>query len=90
KLEGYSLKHGLWTYYDPTNGKIEKTEKWWLDKPAAESENGELAPIDVSDNTVKAKSDTSSKKYPKPQAILDYEKKNTKKKNRVRDGQTVF
>ncbi|MES1224002.1 MAG: hypothetical protein ABUT20_51380 [Bacteroidota bacterium] len=88
KLEGYSLKHGVWTYYDPFSGKIDKSERWYLDKPAAEGAEGELAPIDVADNT-KAKSD-SARKYPKPQAILDFEKKKTKKKNKVRDGSTGF
>jgi hypothetical protein len=88
KLEGYSLKHGTWTYYDPFSGKIDKTEKWYLDKPATGNSDDDLAPIDVADNT-KAKSD-SAKKYPKPQAILDYEKKNKKKKIKVRDGQTGY
>ena len=90
KLEGYTLKHGLWNYYDPNSGKIEKSERWWLDKPAAESADGELKPIDIADNSTQAKSDTTTKKYPKPQAILDYEKKKTKKKIKVRDGQTAF
>ncbi|MGC4036479.1 MAG: hypothetical protein QM764_10990 [Chitinophagaceae bacterium] len=88
KVDGYTLKHGLWTYYDPMTGKIEKTEKWYHDKPATENEDGELAPIDVA-NTSTAKSDTA-KKYPKPQAILDYEKKNGKKKIKVRDGATGY
>lgn len=91
KLEGFSLKHGTWKFYDPFGGTLEKTEKWWLDKPANSSGTGvaaadELAPIDVRD----PKSDTvGKKKVAKPQAILDYEKKNSgKKKIRVRDGRT--
>ena len=88
KLEGYTLKHGTWTYYDPSNGKVDKTERWFLDKPAANNEDGELAPIDVADNST-AKSD-SARKYPKPQAILDYEKKKSKKKIKVRDGSTGY
>ncbi|HEY9362283.1 MAG TPA: hypothetical protein VIQ00_03395 [Chitinophagaceae bacterium] len=91
KLEGFSLKHGTWKFYDPFGGTLEKTEKWWLDKPANSSGTGvaandELAPIDVRDS----KSDTIGKKaVTKPQAILDYEKKNSgKKKIRVRDGRT--
>lgn len=88
KLEGYSLKHGTWTYYDSFSGKVDKTERWYLDKPATGNSDDDLAPIDVADNT-KAKSD-SAKKYPKPQAILDYEKKNKKKKIKVRDGSTGY
>jgi len=88
KLDGYTLKHGTWTFYDPVSGKVDKTEKWNLDKPATGSGGDDLAPIDIADNTT-AKSD-SAKKYPKPQAILDYEKKNKKKKIKVRDGSTGY
>jgi len=89
KLDGYTLKHGTWTFYDPVSGKVDKTEKWNLDKPATGNSGDDLAPIDIADNTT-AKSD-SAKKYPKPQAILDYEKKNAgKKKVKTRDGQTGY
>jgi hypothetical protein len=92
KLEGYTLKHGTWRYFDPNVGTVIKTEKWFLDKPATgDSKNDDdLKPIDVSDNS-KPKSDTAVKKgTPKPQAVLDYEKKNTKKKIKVRDGSTSY
>ncbi|MFN2440145.1 MAG: hypothetical protein ABR503_13160, partial [Chitinophagaceae bacterium] len=88
KMEGFSLKHGTWKYYAP-GGVIEKTENWYFDKPARR-DGDELLPIDVTDNATIAKSDTSKKKnLTKPQAILDYEKKNAgKKKIKVRDGKT--
>ena len=93
KLEGYSLKHGTWKYYDPNSGTIEKTEKWFLDKPATgDSKNDDdLKPIDVTDNS-KPRSDTATKKTAtKPQVVLDYEKKNAgKKKIKVREGQTSY
>jgi hypothetical protein len=92
KLEGFSLKHGTWKFYDPFKGTVEKTENWFLDKPARK-EGDELVPIDVTENSTNAAaSDTvGKKKAPKPQAILDYEKKNSgKKKIRVRDGQTGY
>ena len=93
KLDGYSLKHGTWRYYDPNFGTIVKTEKWFLDKPATgDSKNDDdLKPIDVTDNS-KPRSDTATKKpVSKPQAILDYEKKNAgKKKIKVRNGQTGY
>jgi len=94
KLEGFTLKHGTWRYYDPGFGTIEKTEKWFLDKPATgDSKNDDdLRPIDITDNNSRAKSDTAGKKsLPKPQAIIDYEKKNAgKKKIKVRDGRTGY
>ncbi len=89
KLEGQTLKHGTWKIYDPYTGRIERTEKWWLDKPANSEGTGfdDLAPIDM---TQGARSDTASKKIvSKPKEILDYEKKNSgKKKIKVRDGRT--
>jgi hypothetical protein len=93
KLDGYSLKHGTWKYYDPNSGAVVKTEKWFLDKPATgDSKNDDdLRPIDTADNS-KQSTDTAAKKpATKPQAVLDYEKKNSgKKKVKVRDGQTSY
>jgi hypothetical protein len=92
KLDGFSLKHGTWKYFDPNFGTIVKTEKWFLDKPATgdTKNDDDLRPIDVTDNS--SKSDTAGKKaMPKPQAVLDYEKKNSgKKKIKVRDGRTGY
>ncbi|HEU4574876.1 MAG TPA: hypothetical protein VG842_09810 [Sediminibacterium sp.] len=91
KLQGYSLKHGTWTYYDPLTGKVDKTERWWLDKPAAGSDDDELKPLDISSTASQSKSDsTTAKKMAKPQVVLDYEKKNGKKKIKVRDGRTGY
>jgi hypothetical protein len=91
RLTGFTLKHGAWTYYNPYEGTIEKTERYWLDKLATGNEgDDELKPLDVSDP--KNKSDTTGRKIiPKPQAILDYEKKNAgKKKIKVREGKTGY
>ena len=89
KLDGHTLKHGTWKYYDPEYGSIIKTEQYHLDKLRTPIDD--LASIDISDNA-KAKSDTVGKKpAAKPQAILDYEKKNAgKKKIKVRDGKTGY
>ena len=87
KLEGFSLKHGTWTYYDPMEGTIVKTERYWLDKlTTGNGTDDELRPLDVSTG----KKDSIGKKtVAKPQAIIDYEKKNAgKKKIKVRDGST--
>ena len=87
KLEGTSLKHGLWTFYDTFNGGIERTEKWWLDKPSNSltGAGDDLAPIDISDSS-------STKKIAvKPKEVLEFEKNNSKKKKiKVRDGRTGY
>ena len=91
KLDGFTLRHGTWKFYDPDYGTIVKTEQYHLDKLRTETDD--LAPIDISTNGVsKVKSDTTSKKtLAKPQAVLDYEKKNAgKKKVKTRDGQTGY
>lgn len=92
KNEGVSMRHGKWIYYDPREGTVESTENWVMNKiqteNAAAGEDGEIGILTTSDG--KTKSDTVGKKAPpKPQAILDYEKKNAgKKKVKVRDGNT--
>lgn len=92
KLEGYSLKHGTWKYYDPFRGTIEKTEEWFLDKPVTKGSNSdddELAPIDVSDPAATAKANEKKKAASKPKEVMEFEKKNAgKKKIKARDGQT--
>jgi antitoxin component YwqK of YwqJK toxin-antitoxin module len=91
KLEGTTLKHGNWTYYDPNEGTIEKRETYWLDRlSTGNGPDDELKPLDVSDG--KSVSDTTGKTaLKKPQVILDYEKKNAgKKKVKVRDGRTGY
>jgi len=94
KVTGQTNKHGLWTFYDPRSGKVDGTERYFLNKlqtdnQDGEGEDGEIKIIGVSTGKT-AKTDTVGKKaIPKPQAILDYEKKNSnKKKIKARDGQT--
>jgi antitoxin component YwqK of YwqJK toxin-antitoxin module len=75
KAEQYSVKDGNWTYYDPTTGRILKSEKYdrghLLAEPKSEVVTGD------------------PKKITKPAEVLEYEKKNSgKKKVKVRDGQT--
>ncbi len=92
KNDGIAMKHGKWTYYDPKEGRIEATEFYVMNKLRTEDDemiaDDDLRPIDISKG--KQKSDTaSSKSTQKPQAVLDYEKKNSgKKKIKVRDGKT--
>ena len=94
KVEGSTMKHGTWTYYDPEWGTITKTENYWVDKlrtgdevaSAAGGGADDLKPIGFSTS----KSDSlKAKTMVKPQAVLDFEKKNAgKKKIKVRDGST--
>ncbi|MBI3138875.1 MAG: hypothetical protein HYZ15_09845 [Sphingobacteriales bacterium] len=92
KNEGVSMRHGKWTYYDPREGTVEATENYVMNKLQTEDggmiDDENIKPLAVS--TGKTKADTAGAKKPaKPQAILDYEKKNSgKKKIKVRDGNT--
>jgi hypothetical protein len=81
KLEGSSVKHGQWKYYQPSTGFIDKEESWVL----GEIDKG---PVKKTDDIVG--SDPEKKKeVAKPKEVLDFEKKNAgKKKVRVRDGRT--
>lgn len=98
KVEGTTMRHGTWTYYDPQWGTIVKTENYWGDKlktddiAAADSKKeGEedLAPIEFSDGKAKPAATDKKSATNKPQVILDYEKKNSgKKRIKVRDGST--
>ncbi|MEO7309543.1 MAG: hypothetical protein ABIX01_04035 [Chitinophagaceae bacterium] len=90
KNDGYSLKHGKWTYYDPRTGFIQKTENYFRDS----SEN----PLAVFGVKMKRPlSDTAAASLKKKALaaktieILDWEKKNAgKKKVKVRDGSTGY
>lgn len=90
KMEGTTLKHGTWTFYDPLSGRIEKTESWYMDKPAKKTGDGEddLLPIDVANHTEDADKG-EPKKVAKPKEVMEFEKKNAgKKKIKVRTGST--
>ena len=95
KLEPNSYKHGTWKFYDPQMGTVEKTEQWVMDKPkekekavAAATGDDDLAPIDPVSGEATVKKE-EKKAVTKPQAVLDYEKKNAgKKKVKTRTGQT--
>jgi hypothetical protein len=87
KVESSAVKHGIWNYYDPERGTIIKTEEYVIDqlvsnkKPALNTGNTASAK-----NTNAADSLLTTKK--KPAEVLEYEKKNQKKKIKVRDGAT--
>lgn len=78
KIEGTSVKHGKWKYYD--GGFITKTENWFLDK--IEDPNKELVAATATDTATSAK----PKVKPKPKEVVAFEKKVGKKKIKVIDG----
>lgn len=88
KIEEPSVKHGVWRYYDPATGRVEKTEKWVLNRiKTKDDEDTELAPIDPA--TGKAAKKEEPKTKAKPKEVMEFEKKNAgKKKIKVRDGST--
>lgn len=75
KAEQYSIKNGDWTYYDPSTGRILKLEKYDRGHLMEASKSSELI-VDIPKNT-------------KPIEVLEYEKKNSRKKKvKLRDGST--
>ncbi len=83
KVEGSSYRHGTWTYYDPTNGLIYKTEEYVLDKLQTPQNKQLLA------QQMAGADSTAAAKKVKPAAVAEYEKKNSgKKKIKTRDGST--
>lgn len=89
KLEGSSLKHGTWKYYDTFSGKLETTERWEFDKLKKEAATDDLAPIAVNDNNDNTQKKAEKKVVSKPKQVVEFEKlKKGKKKILVRDGST--
>jgi hypothetical protein len=86
KNEGRSLKHGTWTWWDPTTGFVQRTEEFIRDSAV-----NALAAFGISARSKKTPADTGTtkKKVEKPAVVQEYEKNNAnKKKIKVRDGST--
>lgn len=87
KQESSEIRHGTWNYYDPSTGRIVKTESFnygmkldALGRPIMDTTGNAAA------KPVKAASATPAKK---PAAVEEWEKKqNGKKQVKVRDGRT--
>ncbi|HEX8334451.1 MAG TPA: hypothetical protein VF622_17640 [Segetibacter sp.] len=85
KIEGTSVKHGKWKYYESNTGRIVKSESWFLDK--IEDPNA------FANLSAQATSDTATKKpvaKVKPKEVAEFEKKLGKKGKKVIDGKTGF
>lgn len=91
KNEGNSVKHGKWVYYDPIQGVVVETENYVLNRLTTEDGglmDDDIKPIGLTKYTPSVDS-AGKKNVAKPQAIMDFEKKNSgKKKVKVRDGST--
>jgi hypothetical protein len=84
KLEGTTLKHGMWKYYNAGANTISKVENYILDKLEVPGEK-KIANVATGDSALVKKAP------PKvvPKEVGEYEKKNSgKKKIKVRDGRT--
>jgi len=84
KLEGSSIKHGPWNYYE--DGLITKTENYVLDKKQ-DPFKGAVAGDETAGNGATSKTDKTPAKT-KPKEVLEFEKKVGKKKVKVIDGTT--
>lgn len=76
KAEQYSVKHGTWKYYDPSTGRLTRSETYSYGALPTEPERN-VAAID------------DKAKKVKPKEVLEFEKINSKKKKvLLRQGQT--
>lgn len=88
KIEGTTVRHGTWKYYQPGAGTLVKTEEYVFGK--LEDPNKKLLQA-TADNVSDSSTTAKDGKKVKPKEVLQYEKKNSgKKKIEVRDGQTGY
>lgn len=88
KVDGNSLRHGIWKYYNPMYGSIIRTEKYILDVLQSEQPSGVINTVDsTSADTLLLKTTKEAEKA-KPKEVEEFDKKNKGKKTKVRDGKT--
>ena len=81
KAEQYSIKQGMWKYYETVTGRLLKSEEW--------DRNNLVVPNAPKKEIVGGKSLNGVKKeIAKTPEMLEWEKKNKGKKNVIRNGQT--
>lgn len=91
KIDGSSIKHGRWQFFDPTNGHIMKTENYFMGK--LEDPNKKF--LSAGTTTIAADSTMAIRKKlsddSKPKEVADFEKKSSKKKSvKIRDGKVGY
>jgi antitoxin component YwqK of YwqJK toxin-antitoxin module len=83
KLESAEVRHGEWKYFDPSTGRVMKTEQY-----ISGQKFGAPGSIQAAQTAQPEKKDTP-KTVQKPKAVEEWEKNNQgKKKVTVRDGRT--
>jgi hypothetical protein len=87
KTDGSSYRQGVWKYFYPQTGYLIKTEKYMMDKLVEPGEEEIASTLPPNSDTTKLKADTIPKKT-KTKEVLEFEKKTSGKKNKVRDGKT--
>ena len=87
KVESSAVKHGTWNYYDPERGVITKSEEYVIDQLVSNKKRNFILTDSLSASKNSADSLSLANKN-KPPEVLEYEKKNQKKKIKVRDGAT--
>lgn len=92
KMEGSTVPHGRWIFYDASTGRVSKRENYILGKldDGTGTANGMIKkdPNSNEDDAVTEKK-PEPKAKPKPKEVAEYEKKNSgKKKIKIRTGQT--
>jgi hypothetical protein len=88
KQETSELRHGTWNYYDPSTGRIIKTESFSYGMKLDASGRPIMDSTGASSSVKQAKT-TSATPAKKPAAVEEWEKKQSGKKQiKVRDGRT--
>jgi len=87
KVEASTVKHGTWSYFDPERSTVTKTEEYVIDQLVPAKKSNLVIKDSVANPAAPVDSLTAANKK-KPPEVLEWEKKNQKKKIRVRDGAT--
>jgi hypothetical protein len=89
KVEGSTVKHGVWRFYDPENGRLMKTEKYFLGKLEDPNKKPATAAAVTDSTGLEVRKKLSDEN--KPKEVLEFDKKNSKKKQyKVRDGRAGY
>jgi hypothetical protein len=92
KMEGSTVPHGIWMFYDASTGKVTKKENYILGKldDGSGTANGRIKKADDGDETPSGTGKKEeAKTKTKPKEVMEFERKNAgKKKVKIRTGQT--
>ncbi|MFY7898965.1 MAG: hypothetical protein ACOVNY_02200 [Chitinophagaceae bacterium] len=87
KIEGTTVKHGIWKYYRPGSLSLLKTETYFLDK----LQIPRIDPTIANTNAMNDEGKKETVEKQKPKEVQEFEKKTSGKKAvKVRDGRVGF